>query len=56
VNGSLSCKISLPTVNKSLKHLIKLGIVKELAGKVRNKIYIYQKYLDILNEGAGPIN
>lgn len=50
------CKISLPTANKSLQHLSELGIVKEVTGKARNKIYAYQKYLDILNEGAGPIN
>ena len=50
------CKITLPTVNKSLHHLVDFGIVKEITGKARNKVYVYQKYLDILNEGAGPIN
>src|SRR3990167_35789 len=50
------CKIPLPTVNKSLHHLVDFGIVKEITGKARNKVYVYQKYLDILNEGAGPIN
>ena len=49
------CKVSLPTANKSLHHLGDLGIVREITGKARNKIYVYQKYLDILNEGAGPI-
>lgn len=47
--------ISLPTANKSLQHLSELGIVKEITGKARNKIYVYQKYLDILNEGSEPI-
>src|SRR3990167_134935 len=50
------CKITLPTANKSLHHLADLGIVKEITGKSRNKVYVYQKYLDILSEGAGPIN
>jgi Fic family protein len=50
------CKISLPTANKSLQHLTNLGIVKEVTGNTRNKIYVYQKYLDILNEGTEPIN
>lgn len=49
------CEISLPTVNKSLRHLVTLGLVKEATGKARNKIYAYQKYLDILNEGTKPI-
>lgn len=50
------CKVTLPTANKSLHHLADLGIVKEITGKARNKVYVYQKYLDILSEGAGPIN
>lgn len=49
------CALALPTVNKSLRHLAKLGIVREVTGKIRNKIYVYQKYLDILSEGTGPI-
>jgi Fic family protein len=48
------CKISLPTANKSLRHLADLGIIKEITGKARNKMYVYQKYLDILNEGIAP--
>jgi len=50
------CKVTLPTANKSLHHLADLEIVKEITGKARNKVYVYQKYLDILSEGAGPIN
>ncbi len=49
------CAFTLPTANKSLHHLAKLGIVREVTGKVRNKIYVYQRYVDILSEGAGPI-
>lgn len=43
------CEISLPTVNKSLRHLAELNIVKEITGNERNKIYVYQQYLAILN-------
>lgn len=50
------CKVTLPTANKSLHHLADLGIVKEITGKARNKVYVYQKYLDILSEGVVPIN
>ncbi len=49
------CKISLPTANKSLSHLLELNIIKEVTGKTRNKRYVYQDYLDILSEGAMPI-
>jgi len=44
--------LTLPTVNSSIKNLIELGIVTELTGKSRNKIYKYTKYLDILSEGV----
>lgn len=37
------CKITLPTTNKSLHYLADLGIVKEITGKARNKVYVYQK-------------
>lgn len=42
------CKVTLPTANKALHHLTTLGIVKEVTGKTRNKVYVYQKYLNIL--------
>jgi Fic family protein len=51
----LSAPLTLPTINKSFSQLHELGIVKEITGKARNKIYVYQKYLDILSEGAMPI-
>jgi Fic family protein len=50
------CTLTLPTANKSLHHLTELGIVREVTGKIRNKIYVYQKYLDILSEGTELIN
>ncbi len=46
------CKISLPTVLRSLGALQSLDIVKEITGKDRNKIFVYQDYLDILNKGT----
>lgn len=43
------------TVNKVLKALTKDGIVEEITGRERNRIYVYRKYLDIMNEGTGPL-
>jgi len=43
--------ISPATVNKSLTHLKQLGIVRELTGRKRDRIFSYGGVLDIMNEG-----
>ncbi|PHS79366.1 MAG: cell filamentation protein Fic, partial [Rhodospirillaceae bacterium] len=48
------CNVSLPTVLRSLTTLETLGIVREITGKDRNKIFAYQEYLNILNKGTEP--
>ncbi|HFQ13371.1 MAG TPA: ArsR family transcriptional regulator, partial [Gammaproteobacteria bacterium] len=47
-------ELSYPPVSKSLEALENLGIVREITGRQRNRIYAYQTLLDILNEGAQP--
>jgi Fic family protein len=44
--------LSLATATKTLRYLEQLGIVNELTGKKRNRIYTYSGYLDILNKGT----
>jgi Fic family protein len=39
------------TVNKSLVHLQRIGIVSELTSKLRGRVFSYSKYTAILNEG-----
>jgi hypothetical protein len=39
-------------VNKSLELLLRLGVVRELTSKKRNRIFSYQRCLDILNRGT----
>lgn len=43
-------KISIPTLHASAKHLVKLGILRELSGKTRYRVFSYDRYLDLLNE------
>lgn len=43
------CTISLPTIIRNLDILQSLNIVKEITGKDRHKIFVYQEYLNILN-------
>jgi Fic family protein len=43
--------ITPATVNKSLNHLLQLGIVREITTKKRNRLFSYTRYIEILNEG-----
>ncbi|MBU3741664.1 MAG: Fic family protein [Candidatus Kapabacteria bacterium] len=55
-SGSLVKKtgISPATVNKALDQLERLGIVKELTSKKRNRLFSYAAYIEIMNTGIGP--
>jgi Fic family protein len=46
--------LSGPTIRKSLRHLSDLKVVREISGKERGRIYVYQDYLSILQEGTEP--
>lgn len=48
-------KVTEPTARAALGHLQKLKIVRELTGKRRNRLFVYDKYLAILDEGTEPI-
>ena len=39
-----------------MKHRPKLGIARETSGRNYGRIYAYNKYLKILNEGTEPLN
>lgn len=51
---SLKTGMTLPTVRSALKHMMDLAIVEEITGKKRDKIYIYRRYLTLLEEGTEP--
>ena len=44
--------LSFPAVSSGMKVLEGLGIVRELTGKERNRVFVYRQYLSILNEGT----
>ncbi len=46
--------ISFPTANKAVQLLVNQGLIREVTGQRRNRVFAYSKYLDILNEGAEP--
>lgn len=47
--------ISLPAVNKALGVLKQEGIVVEITGRKRNRVFSYHKHLQILSEGTEPL-
>ena len=47
--------LSFPTATKGIEKLMNLGIVKELTGGRRNRLFAYDRYLAILNEGTEPL-
>ncbi|MEO5816672.1 MAG: Fic family protein [Gemmatimonadaceae bacterium] len=48
--------LTLPTVNSALTSLGGIGIVRELTGRRRGRVYSYAKYLAVLSEGTEPLS
>lgn len=46
---------SYPTVSRAVQALEKLGIVSEITGRKRERVFAYRAYLAILNEGTEPL-
>jgi Fic family protein len=47
--------LSEPTIQSAVRHLQNLGVVRELTGQIRNRLWAYDRYLSILNEGTEPL-
>ena len=47
--------IAYPTAARALEALTRLGIVREITGRHRDRVFAYDRYLAILNEGAAPL-
>jgi Fic family protein len=50
-----SIGMSAPTVAKSLEHMRRLGMLREITGRQRHRLFVYDAYLAILSEGTEPI-
>jgi Fic family protein len=48
--------LTVPTITKSLNHLSRLGIVKEISGKHRDRLFAYPRYVSIVSEGTEPLS
>jgi len=58
ISITAACKaleLTHPAVNKSLRKLEEMGIVREITGRQRNRLYAYDGYIQILSEGTEPL-
>ena len=42
----------MPTARAALQNLKKLGIVKDLSGKGKERLYVYTELITLLEQGA----
>jgi Fic family protein len=45
-------KLSEPTVSSGVRRLEEAGILREVTGRQRGRVYVYDEYLKLLNEGT----
>lgn len=48
--------LSTATVNTCLNHLATIGVVRELTGHKRNRLYAYSQYIEVMNQGTEPFD
>ena len=51
---ALELNISVPAITSTVIKLVDIGMLNELTGKTRNRIFAYKSYLDILTVGTEP--
>ena len=47
---------TFPTATNALNNLVKLGVVSEITGKQRGRVFAYDQYLNILSDGTEPLS
>jgi Fic family protein len=48
-------KLSMPAVTRVLAALERIGVVREITGRRRNRVFSYDGYVKILSEGTEPL-
>ena len=49
-------ELTVPTVTKALSHLMRVGIVKEVSGKHRDRLFAYSRYVTMVSQGTKPLS
>ncbi|MEX0735139.1 MAG: Fic family protein [Steroidobacteraceae bacterium] len=52
---SARAKVSFPTAARAVEMLVNSGIAVELTGRQRDRVFAYDQFVKILNEGAEPL-
>lgn len=47
--------LSYATCSSAMRLLVSLGVAREVTGRRRSRIFVYDRYMDILNEGMEPL-
>lgn len=53
--GPLPVTLSRPTITAALGRLGEIGIVREITGRRRDRLFVYTQYVDTLNEATEPL-
>ena len=54
-NATRQLNMTAPTAGSAMESLEALGMVREITGKQRDRIYVYDQYVKILDEGTQPL-
>lgn len=55
IHAAKALEITVPTARAALNNLKELGIVRDISGKGKERLYIYTGLVDILEKGTEPI-
>jgi Fic family protein len=48
-------KLSVPTTTVALNHLVRIGVVDEVTGKRRDRVFTYSRFFNIVSKGTEPL-
>ena len=55
IEAAKSLNLTAPTARAALTNLKELGVVSEIAGKGKERLYLYSNLVEILQKGAEPV-
>lgn len=51
-NAAREAKVSFPTASAAVTRMAEAGILRESSGKRRDRLFLYERYLDLLNQDS----